>query len=59
MTITFRRVAHPDHPKRTLLIGISFLQGRHQMSTVEIEKPEDEKRARKLIKKAFKQVRDR
>lgn len=58
MKIKYRRLPNPEQPETFMLMGMAFVNGRHQMTGMPVKIGEDEKPAKKIIKRAFAKVRN-
>lgn len=53
MKIKYRFITDPDDNRKTFLMGMAFVKGKHRMTGLPFAKGQDEREARKIIKRAF------
>ena len=53
MKVKFKTITNPDDPGQVYLMGMAFVKGKHRMTGVPFKDCDDEKAAKKLIRKAF------
>lgn len=53
MKVHFKTITNPDNASECYLMGMAFVKGKHRMTGVPFTAETDEKRAKKLIRKAF------